>query len=189
MPSRAAEATPQGNGAEKVMVSTVMFPATSCRRALDRRNVFAPAGVTVVEQPPSTPDSASVAEQLTVGIVVTPSPSETPMIVTTGPVRSMSSVTVVDALFPARSIAVPTIDCPAPSVETVTGSVQVSIPEANAPGSSQTNVTVGALLCQPAVFGAGATDAEIVGAVVSATATTSTTIDALDVSPDGSSIV
>ena len=76
----------------------------------------------------------------------------------------MLMVTEVEAVFPARSITVPVITWFIPSVVTVTGSEQVATPLME---SEQAKVTVGSALWKLAAFGAGETDAEIIGSVLS----------------------
>ena len=74
------------------------------------------------------------------------------------------TVTCVDAVFPATSVAVPLITCRAPSADTVCCDGQVAIPERL---SAQVNVTVTGVVFHP--FGAGVGDATavIVGGVLS----------------------
>src|SRR5205823_1870017 len=74
--------------------------------------------------------------------------------------------TVVVALLSAASTAVPSTGWPAPSVPTVTGSVQVATPER--PGwSSHVKVTVTSALFQPPALGDGASACVMDGAVLS----------------------
>src|SRR4051794_38554695 len=68
--------------------------------------------------------------------------------------------TVAVVPWPRASTAVPSTDWPAPSLDTVTGAVQVAIPE---PASAQVNVTVTGVRLQPVALAAPV----IVGAVVS----------------------
>ena len=84
---------------------------------------------------------------------------------TLGSVRSRLIVTEAPALFPALSVAVPLTTWPAPSVVTLIGAGQDAIPDS---ASEQANKTVGGADHQPAAFAAGATEAVIVGGVVSA---------------------
>ena len=92
----------------------------------------------------------------------------------------MFRVTLAVALFPALSMALPVITCPAPDVFTLTGEGQVLIPD-NA--SEHVKVTVtGTVLFQPFPFGRGETAALIIGTVLSIFKTT----EALAVAPDAS---
>ncbi|MEK7426875.1 MAG: hypothetical protein AAB131_23895 [Actinomycetota bacterium] len=68
------------------------------------------------------------------------------------------------AVFPALSVAVPMTAWLAPSVVTVTGLVQESIPEVV---SWQVNVTVTLAWFQPSALGGGETAAVIVGGTLS----------------------
>ncbi len=81
-----------------------------------------------------------------------------------GGVLSIFSVTLVVALFPAASVAVPEMICVAPSVVTVCGPGQLTTADV---ASLQANVTVTLLLFQPAAFGAGEAVAVIVGGALS----------------------
>ena len=81
-----------------------------------------------------------------------------------GAVFERLMVTVFVAVFPATSVAVPVICCPAPSVVTVTGGLQLATPE---PLSVQLKVTVTLLEFHPLAFGAGLMDAVITGGVTS----------------------
>src|SRR5437016_14551382 len=83
-------------------------------------------------------------------------------IVTVGGVLSSFTATDVLAVLPAISIAVPAMIWLAPSVETVWGEGQFSIPDVE---SLHVKVTVGFVLFQPAAFGAGETTAVMVGEV------------------------
>src|SRR5882672_1128083 len=76
--------------------------------------------------------------------------------VTTGGVLSMFRVTLVEAVLPAPSTAVPVTTWPAPSAETTTGPVQLAMPEM---ASEHVKVTVTSVLFQPAGLGGGATAA------------------------------
>src|SRR5262245_61502620 len=82
----------------------------------------------------------------------------------TGAVLSRLTTAVALAEFPALSVAVPLMDWPAPSVDTITGEGHVAMP---APLSVQVNVTVTLVLFQPAVFGDGAAVAVITGGALS----------------------
>jgi hypothetical protein len=73
-------------------------------------------------------------------------------------------LTVVLAVFPALSVAVPLADCPAPSLESVCGAAHDVMPEV---GSSHVNETVTSVLFQAFPLGAGDADPLIVGAVAS----------------------
>ena len=82
-----------------------------------------------------------------------------------GAVLSMFNVTQTGAeAFPAESTACPQVDWLLPSVLTTTGEGHVCTPD---PPSEQAKVTVTLELFHPAEFGAGATEAVIVGARVS----------------------
>ena len=81
-----------------------------------------------------------------------------------GAVRSTLTVAEAEAELPARSDACRVITRLAPLVDTPTELGQLTTPET---GSEHVNVTVTAVLFQPAAFGAGVTVAVIVGAVVS----------------------
>src|SRR5579859_3073007 len=81
------------------------------------------------------------------------------------------------ALFPARSVLVPVTACALPSVLSVVGAGQLTMPEPDVPllaflGSVQVNATLTAVLFQQAALGAGNTLLEIVGAVSSMLTTT-----------------
>ena len=71
---------------------------------------------------------------------------------------------VAVATLPAMSVQVPLADCPAPSVLSVAGAVQLAMPERL---SVPVNVTVTLALFQPAPFGAGEAAAVATGGVLS----------------------
>src|SRR6266851_93855 len=80
--------------------------------------------------------------------------------------------TVVLALFPAASVAVPVADWPVPSVLSAIGAAQLAMPDPGVPllaflGSAQVKEMLTALLFQPLALGAGKTLPVIVGAVSS----------------------
>ena len=80
-----------------------------------------------------------------------------------GGVRSMlNGGLVADAVFPARSVAVPVTVWFAPSVETVWSVGQIATPE---PASSHAKRTVTGLLTQPFAFGGGLSAKLMLGAV------------------------
>jgi hypothetical protein len=81
-----------------------------------------------------------------------------------GAVFDRLTVTVVVAVLPATSVAVPVKDWPAPSVETGTDGEQLATPE---PESAQAKETVTLLVFHPLAFGAGEIVPTIVGGVVS----------------------
>src|SRR5436190_806227 len=116
----------------------------------------------------STPDSASDALQWTVtsslyqpallGAAVAAPLSE-------GGVRSMlMSLTVVSLVLPALSSALPGADWPAPSFESVIGSVQPAMPDS---ASEQSKVTVTGVLFHPKPFAAGSRLPLMVGGIPS----------------------
>jgi|SRR5689334_8297757 len=74
------------------------------------------------------------------------------------------SVTLVEAVFPALSVAVPLNTWPAPAVLTVMGDGQLSVPES---ASLQVNVMVAGAVTTPFEPGSGETAAVMVGAVSS----------------------
>src|SRR5439155_4050106 len=76
--------------------------------------------------------------------------------------------TTVLAESAALSVAVPDTDWPAPCALSVTGDVQLAIPD---PLSAHAKLTTTSVLFQPAAFGVGARAPVIVGAVVSTTVT------------------
>src|SRR2546427_415140 len=85
--------------------------------------------------------------------------------VVVGGVLSIFTVVQTGAeVFPAASTACPQIAWLAPSVVTTTGEGHVCTPD---PASAQVKVTVTLELFQPPELGAGTTEAEIVGAIVS----------------------
>src|SRR2546428_2284154 len=87
----------------------------------------------------------------------------------TGFVLSMlMPLTVALAVFPTLSVAVPGTDCPVPSPLSVTGGVQLAMPD---PTSAHVKVTTTSVLFHPAPFAAGVRPAVIVGLVVSTTVT------------------
>src|SRR5262249_46216486 len=121
----------------------------------------------------TTPDRPSCAANVTVTAVLCQSASfggGSTEATTVGGVLSMFSVTLADALLPARSVAVPLTTCPAPSAVTVTGCGQLAMPD---PSSLQVKVTVTSVLFQPAALGGGAALALMLGGVVSALTNTS----------------
>ena len=67
----------------------------------------------------------------------------------------MLTVTEVEALFPAKSVAVPLMICPAPSLDTRTGAGQTATPEVI---SEHVNVIVTLELFHPAALAAGGCD-------------------------------
>ena len=73
-------------------------------------------------------------------------------------------VTLVEAVFPALSVAVPLKVWPAPAVETVIGDGHIAVPES---ASVQVKVMVAGAVTTPPAPGAGVMAAEIVGAVSS----------------------
>jgi hypothetical protein len=73
-------------------------------------------------------------------------------------------VTEVDAVFPARSVTVRLITCPAPAEVTMLDNGQLATPDRE---SVQANVTVTSVLFHPFPFGTGDSVAVIVGAVSS----------------------
>jgi hypothetical protein len=81
-----------------------------------------------------------------------------------GPVFERLMVTVFVAVFPATSVAVPVICCPAPSVVTLTGGLQLATPD---PLSLQVKVTVTLLEFQLLALGGGLRVAVIIGGVTS----------------------
>src|SRR6266571_9138927 len=84
--------------------------------------------------------------------------------VTTGGVLSTFRVSLVEAVLPARSTAVPVITWPAPSAETTTGPVQLAMPEV---ASEQVKVTVTLVLFQPLALAGGSARAVIIGGSLS----------------------
>src|SRR4051812_31555060 len=131
-------------------VIDAVFPATSvdCTRI-----TFAPAAsvtlhknaepLLIAGKPlhviPARPDNESVAVPRTIVIrsaVAVPSARASMVIV--GAVLSMLTLTAADALFPPLSTAVPDASHPAPSCDSVTGGVQLAMPDS----SAQVNVTV-----------------------------------------------
>jgi hypothetical protein len=72
--------------------------------------------------------------------------------------------TVVEAVLPALSAAVPLTDWSAPSSDTVARSEHEATPDV---ASEHENDTVATVLYQPLAFGAGDTDPEILGSVAS----------------------
>src|SRR5215216_710330 len=82
-----------------------------------------------------------------------------------GAVRSMLMfLTLASAVLPALSAAFPVTDWPAPSLESVAGSVHPASPDS---ASSHVNVTVTGALFQPLAFAGGVRWPEIVGARLS----------------------
>ena len=97
---------------------SVLSPATSGDMQLK------PSAGTVVplQVADATPDKASDAAPLSAtGDVVSAAPATGVAMVTVGGVVSIFNVSVLVAVFPARSVTVPTICCPAPWVETALG--------------------------------------------------------------------
>ena len=82
----------------------------------------------------------------------------------TGSVLSRFTVTVVVAVFPALSTAVPVISWPAASAETTIGDGQTAIPDSV---SLHAKLMVTSALFQPAALGSGVMVAMMVGAVLS----------------------
>jgi hypothetical protein len=90
--------------------------------------------------------------------------------VSVGAVMSMlMSSSVVAATLPALSRASPFADWPAPSLSTVTGSVQPAMPDSASPHS---NVTITGPLVQPKAFAGGTRRPVMVGATPSIRTTT-----------------
>src|SRR5215469_17996596 len=77
-----------------------------------------------------------------------------------GGVSSKLRVSDEDAVFPARSAAVPVMIWPAPSWVTVTGGVQEAMPEVL---SEQAKLTTTLPLFQPKEFAAGSAEAVMMG--------------------------
>src|SRR5712691_11549866 len=112
----------------------------------------------------SIPERTSVhVNPALTGVLFQPLPlgAGEPAPVIAGGALSMLSVTLAEAILPALSTAVPVTTCPAPSVATVTGPVQLAMPEV---ASAQVNVTMTLVLFQPFAFGGGLAWAVIVGA-------------------------
>jgi hypothetical protein len=84
--------------------------------------------------------------------------------VTTGPVLSRFTTTVVEFVFPAPLVTVPETCCPLTSLLTTTGEEQFVTLEAP---PLHAKLTVTLELFQPAALGAGVTVATIVGRVLS----------------------
>jgi hypothetical protein len=74
------------------------------------------------------------------------------------------NVTLVDAVFPALSVADPLNACPAPAVVTLIGTGQTLMPDNP---SEQLNVMTAGAVTTPLAPGTGATVAVIVGGVLS----------------------
>ncbi len=74
------------------------------------------------------------------------------------------NVTLVDAVFPALSVAVPLNTCPAPAVVTFMGAGQIAMPESP---SVQVNVITAGAVTTPLAPGAGVTVAVMAGGVLS----------------------
>ena len=131
-------------------------PATSAAWPVAERLLPSVASVMgAVRVPGAMPDSASVAEKVTVtGPLFQPLTfgGGAAAAVTTGLVLSTLRVTLALAVFPDLSVAVPETTCPAPSVLTTTGAGQVSMPAAL---SEQVNFTVTLPLFQPLELGMG----------------------------------
>src|SRR5439155_5414380 len=128
---------------------------------------FAPSPSVVGPGHVSMPDSASAHVNVTVtSVLFHPFPfgagAAWPEMV--GAVRSTFTVAGSDALLPARSTAVPGTGCPAPSVVTVRGGVQLSIPDT---ASSHWNVTVTSVLFHPNWLASGSVVCVMVGGVLS----------------------
>ena len=139
-----------------------LFPATSV--AEPEIAWFAPSVATATgEGQVATPERESPQVKLTVTLELFQPAAlgagETAAAIVGG-VLSILSVTLVEVLFPAASVAVPETTCLAPSVVIVCGARQLTTGEVASP---QTNVTVTFVLFQPAAFGAGETVAVIVG--------------------------
>jgi hypothetical protein len=84
-----------------------------------------------------------------------------------GNARSMLTVAVAVLLgFPATSVQLPEAACPAPSDATLTGALQVAMPDPDS-ASVPLTVTVTGVLFQPLALGAGLAVAVATGAVVS----------------------
>src|SRR5438093_13241999 len=81
---------------------------------------------------------------------------------------TLMPLTVALVELPALSVAVPVADCAAASPLSVTGGVQVAIPDC---ASAHVKVTTTSVLFQPAALAAGSRAPEIVGAVVSSIVT------------------
>ena len=82
----------------------------------------------------------------------------------TGGVLSMLSATHVFVLFPALSIAVPHILCPAPSVVTVIGAEHEAMPDV---ASLHVKLTATSVLFHPSALAEGLASAVITGSVLS----------------------
>lgn len=112
----------------------------------------APLQVTA-DRPERLSDAAPVTTK--VGLV-TLAPLEGEEIAIEGGVLSTLMVAVACAVLPARSVAEPETTWPAPSEATVIGGGQLAMPERV---SAHVKLTVTSVLFQPAVLGAGFTDA------------------------------
>lgn len=145
-----------------VSLAVAVFPATSV--AVPFTTWFAPWPVSVVGPLQDfTPEVASVHVKLTVTLVLFQLKLSAAGVwpgVIVGAVLSRLIVTDVEAVFPAKSTAVPLTTWPAPSVLTVTGGVHDAMPEVL---SAQVNVTVTLVLFHPAPLGPGLADAVMVG--------------------------
>src|SRR5580765_2020507 len=86
-----------------------------------------------------------------------------------GGARSIFSLTSVEAVLPAVSVAAPVTTWFAPSLDTVCGGAQNATPERSSPHSKLTWTSV---LFQPLAFAAGLGSARIVGGVLSRLTTT-----------------
>jgi len=117
----------------------------------------------------ATPDSASehVKVIVTGTVVLMPlefGAGETVYVIVGGVSSILTLAHIGSDMFPAASTACPQKDWFAPCVATAIGGGHVLTPD---PESAQVNVTVTLVLFQPAAFGAGNTEAAIVGAIVS----------------------
>lgn len=114
------------------------------------------------------PESASSHEKLTVtGLLFHPLVLADGVLlpVIVGAVLSiLIFLTVIEAVFPALSVAVPVADWPSPSNGSDTGPEHESTSESE---SMQEKLTNTSELCHPAAFAAGLTVALIVGEVLS----------------------
>lgn len=108
-------------------------------------------------------ESAAVPVTLT-GEMLTDEPFAGEVIAMLGAVLSRLTVSVADAVLPARSAAVPLTSWFAPSVVTVIGAGQLATPEVL---STQVKLTVTSLWFQPARLGWGVIVGDNVGGVLS----------------------
>jgi hypothetical protein len=151
-----------------LLVAEVVLPARSVTEALRVSKVPSPVMTLSLGQPPGMPEVASLHVQW---IVTFPLYQPFPFAAVVGAPASVGGVlsmlrpdTVVDAVFPALSVAVPGTDCPAPSDVNVLVGVQLAMPE---PVSPQVKFTATFVLFHPFEFGAGVAAPLIVGGVLS----------------------